>query len=145
MGTIKNSAELRQAIADLEKKIDVQEVQMKDKAEQLKANLQPKNLAKNGFSYIAESPEIQKTFVNTLIGFVMGFAFKKGAEILNDKSMDRMVKNMLHYGMEKLNKEKPHSILNKTIHTARKFTPPDSSLYQYLHYQPPIEIQHQQS
>ena len=39
---------------------------------QVKENLHPKRVIKNTFSYVAETPEIQKTLVNTVIGFDTG-------------------------------------------------------------------------
>ena len=50
-----------------------------------KENLNPKRVVKNTFSYVAETPEDTKNFVNTVIGFILGYASKKAVELLSEE------------------------------------------------------------
>ncbi|WP_207495048.1 hypothetical protein [Aridibaculum aurantiacum] len=131
---VSNSAELQNAMTELQKKIDVQEVKMKDHYEQVKENLQPKNVLKNTYSHIAETPELQRTLINTILGFVMGFAFKKASEVLNEQSLDRLAKNIIDSTLTKLETRDRHSIISKGITMLRRNTPADSALHQYIGY-----------
>lgn len=131
---LKNSEELHQAIKEMEQKLDVQEVKMKDKYEQLKDNLQPKNVLKNSYSHLAETPELQRTLVNTLIGFALGFAFKKINTMMHDGSLHRLAENLVHDGLDKLENKDRHSRLSQAITMLRRNTPPDSALYQFVKY-----------
>lgn len=134
---VKNSHELQQAIAQLEKKLNVQEVKIKDHYEQVKENLQPKNVLKNTYSHIAETPELQRTLVNTIIGFVMGYAFKKAHEVLNEETLDKLAKNMIDSTLTNLERRDPRSVLSKGIKMLRSNTPADSALHEYLRYRQP--------
>lgn len=131
---VKNSRELKQAISDLEQKLNVQEVKMKDQYEHIRENLQPKNLLKNTYSHVAETPELQRTLVNTVIGFIMGYAFKKAHEVLNEETLDTVAKNMINATLTKLEQGNRQSILAKGVTMLRKTTPATSSLYEYVRY-----------
>jgi hypothetical protein len=131
---VKNSEELLKAINELELKIHVQEAQMKDHAMAIKEDLQPKNVIKNSFSYMAETPEIQRTLVNTVIGFAMGYAFKKAQDMMNEQTLDRLVHNVVDAGITKLEQRAPQSLVSKTITLLRKHTPAESPLYSFLHH-----------
>jgi hypothetical protein len=131
---VKNSAELLQAINELELKVHVQEAEMKDRALVIKENLQPKNVIKNTFSYMAETPEVQRTLVNTVIGFAMGYAFKKAQDLMNEQSLDKLVHNVVDAGLTKLEERNRQGLVSQTITLLRKHTPTDSPLYTFLHY-----------
>lgn len=131
---VNNSEDLRKAINELELKIHVQEAQLKDNAGAIKENLRPKNVVKNTFSYMAESPEIQRTLVNTIIGFAMGYAFKRAQEVLTEQSLDRMVQSVVGAGLTKIEEGNRHSLLSKTVTLLRKNTPTDSPLYKFISY-----------
>src|SRR5215210_2566296 len=94
---ITNSQELQQAMTDLERRVEVQEIEMKGNFHQVKENLHPKRVVKNTFSYVAETPEIQRTLVNTVIGFILGYASKKAVELLNENTLNSTVENMVNY------------------------------------------------
>src|SRR5215217_1100718 len=99
---ISNSEDLRKAMNELETRVKVQELEMKDNFFQIKQNLHPKRVAKNTFSYLAETPEIQKTLVNTVIGFILGYASKKAVELLSEKSLDRTIHNIVNHQISKI-------------------------------------------
>src|SRR5215211_5635960 len=92
---ISNSEELQQAMKELEKKVQVQELEMKVNYNQVKENLHPKRVVKNTFSYVAETPEIQRTLVNTVIGFILGYASKKATELLSQNALNSTVENLV--------------------------------------------------
>jgi hypothetical protein len=131
---ISNSEELRKAIYDLESTVKVQELEMKDNYAQIKQNFKPKRVVKNTFSYLAETPEIQKTIVNTVIGFILGYASKKAVELLSENALDRTVHNLVNTQIEKIENRKPDSLLSKGISLIRKHTPYDSPIYPFVRY-----------
>ncbi|HEX8279070.1 MAG TPA: hypothetical protein VF540_10265, partial [Segetibacter sp.] len=104
---ISNSEDLRKAMYELESKVKVQELEMQDNYGQIKQNLQTKRVVKNTFSYVAETPEIQKTLVNTVIGFILGYASKKAVELLSENVLDRTIHNLVNHHVDKLENRTP--------------------------------------
>ncbi len=131
---VTNSGELKKAMEDLQQKINMQEVKMKDHYELIKVDLQPKNIIKNTYSHIGESPEIQRTLLNTIIGFVIGYGFKKAKELMNEETMDRLGKNLVHSVLDKVEAHNPQGILSKGVKMLRKTTPEDSRLHPFIGY-----------
>jgi len=131
---IKNADDLKAAISELEKRVEENEFAMKTNFAQVKENLQPKRVLKNTFSYAAETPEVQKTLVNTAIGFMLGYASKRAAELLSEKSLDRTVENFVNHHIDELENKQPGSLLSKGISLFRKFTPPNSPIYPLIRY-----------
>lgn len=131
---IKNTDDLKAAISELEKRVEADEFSMKTNFAQVKENLQPKRVLKNTFSYAAETPEVQKTLVNTAIGFILGYASKRAAELLSEKSLDRTVENFVNHHIDELENKQPGSLLSKGISLFRKFTPPNSPIYPLIRY-----------
>jgi len=131
---IKNADNLKAAISELEKRVEADEFSMKTNFAQVKENLQPKRVLKNTFSYAAETPEVQKTLVNTAIGFILGYASKRAAELLSEKSLDRTVENFVNHHIDELENKQPGSLLSKGISLFRKFTPPNSPIYPLIRY-----------
>lgn len=131
---ITNSKELNQAMEDLQKRVKVQEVEMKATYEDVKENLRLKNLMKNKFEQLAQTPEIQRTLLSTAMGMVLGFAAKKANEILSEQSLNKAVENVLNYSIHKLENKNPGSMLSKGIALFRKYTPVDSPIYPYVRY-----------
>lgn len=132
--TITNSQQLKEAMVDLEKKIKERESGIKTDYLQVKENLDPKRVAKNTFSYLAETPEIQRTLVNTVFGFLLGYASKKAVQLLNEDSLNRTVENMVNHHISKLENENPDTLLSKGITLFRKLTPPTSPVYPFVRY-----------
>lgn len=131
---ISNATDLKNAIYDLESRIKVQELEMKDNYVQVKQNMNPKRVVKNTFSYVAETPEIQKTLVNTVIGFILGYASKKAVELLSEDVLDRTVHNLVNSQITSIENKQPDSLLSKGISLFRKHTPPDSPIYPFVRY-----------
>ena len=131
---ITNAKELRQAMSDLEKKVKFQEADIKSDFIEVKENLRPKKLVKNTFSYLAETPEIQRTLVNTVFGFILGYASKKAAELLTEKSLDRTVENFVNHHVARLEDTRPKGLLSKGVALIRKHTPPTSPIYPFVRY-----------
>lgn len=131
---ISNSEDLRKTIYELESKVKVQELEMKDNYSQIKHNLSPKRVVKNTFSYVAETPEIQKTLVNTVIGFILGYASKKAVELMSEQVLDRTVHNLVNHHIDKLENRAPDTLLSKGISLIRKHTPQDSPIYPFVRY-----------
>jgi hypothetical protein len=131
---IHNTEDLKQAMNALQSRIEGQEVELKVGYSQVKENLQPKRVAKNTFSYLAETPEIQKTLVNTVIGFILGYASKKAVALMSEDLLDRTVQNLVSHQMTKLEQKQPNSLLAKGITLFRKHTPADSPIYPFVQY-----------
>lgn len=139
--TITNSKELQQAMDDLQRRVKEQEVEMKVNYEQVKDNLRMKNLLKNKFNQLAETPEIQRTLINTAIGMVIGYTAKKVTEVLSEQSLNRTVENILTSSLSSLQRKNPESKLSKVITLIRKYTPPDSPIYPFVRYKEPYVIE----
>ena len=131
---ISNAADLHQAMYDLESKIKVQKLEIQDNYSQIKQNLHPKRVVKNTFSYVAETPEIQKTLVNTIIGFILGYASKKAVDLLSEDVLDRTVHNLVNSQIDKIENRAPDTLLSKGISLIRKHTPYDSPIYPFVRY-----------
>ncbi len=127
---IKNADDLKAAIKELEERVKTDELELKANYVEVKENLNPKRVMKNTFSYAAETPEIQRTLVNTAIGFILGYASKKAAELLSEKSLDKTV----NHNINELEFRNPGSLISKGISLFRKFTPPTSPLYPLIKY-----------
>jgi len=131
---IKNADDLKAAINELERRVKADEFELKANYTQVKQDLHPKRVLKNTFSYVGETPEIQKTLVNTAIGFVLGYASKKAAELLSENSLNRTVENLVNHHVNELENKRPGSLLSKGISLFRRFTPPNSPIYPLIKY-----------
>jgi hypothetical protein len=131
---ITNSTELHQAVQELERRVKVQEVEMKANYEQVKENLKLRNIMKNKFEQIAQTPEMQRTLINTAFGMVLGFAFKKVHEVLSEQSLNRTVENIMNRSLNELERSNPDSWVSKAVTLVRKYTPTDSPIYPLVKY-----------
>lgn len=134
MRKITNAQELQQAIRDKEQQLAMGTNQMHADLSQLKTNLSPKNVVKNSFSYLAETPEIHKTLFNTIIGFALGYATKKAADLLSEQSLDNLTHNLVHHGLSRLENQNPEGLLSKGISYVRKNISADSPMHPFLKY-----------
>ena len=131
---ISNTSELNKAKEELERRVKVQEVEMKATYEDVKENLRLKNLMKNKFEQLAQTPEIQRTLLSTAMGMVLGFAAKRMQEVLSEQSLNRTVENILNHSINKLENRNPQSFISKGISMVRKYTPVDSPIYPFVKY-----------
>ncbi len=134
MATINNSDQLRIRILELDLKMRDQEGQIKKDYGALKENLQPKNLMKNTFSYLAESPGIKRTIINTALGFFIGYASKKTVELFTPESINRTLEKLAQNQLDKWENKEPKNIISVGIALVRKFTPSDSPIYPFVKY-----------
>ena len=132
--SIKNADDLKAAISRLEKQVEVDEFAIKTDFERVKENLQPKRVLKNTFSFAAETPEVQKILVNTVVGFILGYASKRAAELLSEQSLNRTVENIVNHHINELENKHSGSVLSKGIALFRRFTPINSPLYPLIRY-----------
>ncbi len=135
--TITNSKELQQAMDDLQRRVKEQEGELKANYDQVKDNLKMKNVLKNKFNQLAETPEIQRTLINTALGMVIGFTAKKVTEVLSEQSLNRTVENILNNSISQLERRNPGSMISKGITLIRKYTPKDSPIYPFVRYKEP--------
>ena len=119
MKPISTTAELKQAIAELERKTKSHEVTIKSQYAETKQALKPKNVIRNSFSSLAETPEVRKTLVSTIIGFGLGYFTKKATEAFSEESLNRMVGGFVDYGLNKFIERNPEGLLSKGIHLTR--------------------------
>lgn len=131
---VSNTQELKQAISELEATVKLQEAELKADFIQTKQNLEPKRVLKNTFSYLAETPEVQKILVNTVIGFILGYASKKATELLNEETLNPTLTNIVNNQLASLESKNPESMISKGISLFRKHTPVDSPMYPYVKY-----------
>ena len=134
MGQINTQDELRRAIADLERKKSVLELEMKSDLEQVKHAMKPVNLVRNTFSQFAEIPEVRRTLISTVVGFGMGYVAKKAKDVLSEESMDNIVSTLVHTQMSKLENKNPDSFLTKAVTYFRKNLKEESPLYPFIGY-----------
>jgi predicted nuclease with TOPRIM domain len=131
---ITNSKELQTAITELEQKVRLQEINLKADFSETKENLRPQRVLKNTFSYLAETPEVQKILVNTVIGFILGYASKKAVELLNEETLNPTLQNIVNNQLSLIETKKPDSLLGRGISLFRKHTPAHSAMYPFLRY-----------
>ena len=134
MEQINTQDELRRAIADLERKKSVLELEMKSDLEQVKHAMKPVNLVRNTFSQFAEIPEVRRTLISTVVGFGMGYVAKKAKDVLSEESMDNIVSTLVHTQMSKLENKNPDSFLTKAVTYFRKNLKEESPLYPVIGY-----------
>lgn len=134
MAQIKTQAELRQAIADLERKKTMQEMVIKGEARLVKEAFSPVNLVKNTFSRLAEIPEVRKTLVNTIIGFGLGYVAKKATTVMSEQTLDQFVGNVINSQVSKIEENDPDSFFSKSLSYVRKNIKTESPLYPFLGY-----------
>lgn len=120
MKPIANSAELKAAIAELEKKREIQQLTIKGQISQTKQALNPLHLVKNTFSHLAETPEIKKTLISTIIGIGIGYFSKKATAALKEDKLDRMINNFLDKGMDTVIQKNPNSLLSTAVSITRQ-------------------------
>ena len=134
MGQIKTQEELNIAIAELERKKIVQQLEIKRSLEQVKQAMKPINLVRNTFSQFAEIPEVRRTLISTVVGFGIGYVAKKAKDVLSEESMDNMVSTLVHTQMSKLEGKNPDSFLTKAVTYFRKNLKKESPLYPFIGY-----------
>ncbi len=137
MATISNSDQLRIRMLELELKMRDQEAQIRKNYGALKENLQPNNLMKNSFSYLAETPGLKKTLINTTIGFIIGYASKKAGELLTERSISSTLEKLTQHQLDKWENKEPRDLISTGISLIRKFTPSDSPIYPFVKYNEP--------
>lgn len=131
---ITNSEELKEAVKELERKVENQQNDIKYQFTEVKENLQPKRIVKGTLSFLSQTPEVQKTVVNTVLGFILGYASKRAMKLMRENPLDRTVHNLVNYEVTKLEYKQPDSLLSKGISLLRKHTPPDSPIYPFVRY-----------
>ena len=120
MNQITTSAELKAAILELEKKKEIQKLTIKGQAHQAKQALNPVHFIKNTFSRVAETPEIKKILIGSIIGIGLGYIFKKVTTALQEEKLDNMVNKLVGHGMDKVVERNPNSLLSKAVSLTRQ-------------------------
>ena len=120
MKPISTSAELKAAIAELEKKKEIQQLTIKGQFSETKKALNPVHLVKNTFSHLAETPEIKKTLISTIIGIAIGYVSNKVVHALQEDKLDRMVNNFIDQGVDKVVKKNPNGFLSQAVSLTRQ-------------------------
>ena len=119
MKQISSSSELKQAIAELEKKVKIDEVALKGQVARTKEALKPQHLIRNSFSKLAAMPEVKQTLVSTLVGFGLGYFSKKATEALQEDKLNRLMTALLNHSMDRFIQHNPDSLLSKGLHITR--------------------------
>ena len=120
MKPISTSAELKAAIAELEKKKEIQQLTIKGQFAETKRALNPVHLVKNTFSHVAEITEVKKTLISTIVGIGIGYFSNKAQAALKEDKLDRMVNNFIDQGMEKVVERNPNGFLSQAVSLARQ-------------------------
>jgi hypothetical protein len=121
MQQIKNSEELKRAILELEKKRKIQETVIKEQFQLTKEAAKPANLIRNTFSKLAAVPEVRRTVVNTLMGIAIGYFSKKAQQVLSEKSMNDLMRNLVDTTADHLTQTHPDSLLSKGVNLTRTY------------------------
>lgn len=132
--TINNQYDLNNAIETLQRKIAGKEMQVEANIAEIKSGLQPKNLLRNTFSSLVETPELKKILLNTAIGFAVGFLTKKTTEIINKSSATRFAENFINKQVNTLEEKFENNIIGNIVKFIRKYTPQNSPLFPFLKY-----------
>ena len=119
MRPIKNVAELKEKIAELEAKTQAKQVTLKGQFNQTKVALKPNNLMRNSFSSLAEMPEVRKTLISTIIGFGIGYFSKKATQAMREDSLNRLVNGVIEHSLNKIVEKNPQSLLSQGINMTR--------------------------
>jgi hypothetical protein len=119
MKPIKSSAELKEAIAELERKAKSHEVTLESQYEQAKVALKPANVIRNSFSSLAQTPEVRRTLVSTIIGFGIGYFSKKASQVMNEESLNRMVGGIVEHSLNKIVERDPNGLFARGIHLTK--------------------------
>lgn len=119
MKPISSSAELKQAITELERKTKLDEGTLKAQFGQTKEALRPQNVIRNSFASLAETPEVRKTVISTLIGFGLGYFSKKATEALQEDKLNRLMSALVEHGVNRVIQQNPDSLLAKGLHVTR--------------------------
>ncbi len=119
MKSISTSVELKAAILELEKRKTIQQLVIKEDMALAKEALKPANIIKNTFSKLGENPAVRATLITTVVGFAVGYFAKKSSEVLSEQSLNRVMRNLVDYGADKLMQNNPESLLSKGIDIAR--------------------------
>lgn len=119
MKPISSSVELKQAIAELEKRTKVQEITLKGQLARTKEAVKPQNLIRNSFSSLAEMPEVKRTLVSTIVGFGLGYLSKKATEALQEEKLNRMMSALVEHSIDRIIQQNPESLIAKGLHITR--------------------------
>ena len=115
MKEISTSAELKAAIAELEKKKEIQQLTIKGQFAEAKQVLNPVNIVKNTFSRVAEMPEVKKTLISTVVGIGIGYFASRAKAALKEEKLDRMVNNFIDQGLDKIVQRNPTGFISQAI------------------------------
>lgn len=119
MKPITSAKELKDAIAELERRKQSTEVTLKGQVQQSKVALRPQNVLRNTFSSIAETPEIRKVLVSTIIGLGIGYFSRKAQEMLTEENMNRFMAGLIEKGVHEIKQRYPHPLVSKGIDVTR--------------------------
>jgi hypothetical protein len=119
MKPITSTKELKDAIAELERRTKSSEITLKGEVQEAKVALRPQTVLKNTFSSISETPEIRKVLVSTLIGIGIGYVSKKAQQMLTEENLNRFMASLVDKGVHELKQRYPHPLVSKGIDAAR--------------------------
>jgi len=119
MKPVSSAAELKEAIAELEKKRKLDEITLKGQLGRTREAVKPQNFIRNSFSSLAEMPEVKRTLVSTLIGFGLGYFSKKATEAVQEDKLNRLIGALVDHSMDKIIEQNPDSLLSKGLHVTR--------------------------
>ena len=77
MRKIKNADELKEVIAELEKKKDIDEAAMKYQFQETYESYKPANILKNTLSEVSASPKFRHNLLNVAIGLGAGYLSRR--------------------------------------------------------------------
>lgn len=131
---INNVTDLKAAIAELESKKPAHEVNLKQNFAQVKDNLQPKRVLQNTFNYAVHTPEINKILIGSVVGFAIGYASRKATQMVNERSLDSLIQNVVNTGVNKLETKNPESKISQILRFIRQHVDRNSSLHPFIGY-----------
>jgi tRNA(Met) C34 N-acetyltransferase TmcA len=110
MKQINTTAELKEAILELEARRTVEAALLRDQFNQAYESIKPINLIKSAFSEVAASQEIKANVVTTSLGLAAGFLVKKVFQGFSNNPIRRAIGTVIMFGITNVITKHPEKI-----------------------------------
>lgn len=99
---VSSSAQLKERIAELEKKRRLQRVEIASTVQDMVESIKPKNLIRAGLHSISETPALKQNLINAAISLSTGWLARKLAIPKDDNAVKRTIGAAVQYGVTHL-------------------------------------------
>lgn len=113
MQKINSETSLRDAILQLERKREDEEIMLREQIQLTYESFKPINLIKSTFKEVANSDDFKDDLINTSIGLTAGFLSKKLFEGVTHSPLRKFLGTALMFGIKKVVANNPETV--KTV------------------------------